>query len=328
MMAGLLIAAIFGTLFSALFSGLETGLYQINRIRLRLRAEREQDRSARVLLDLLSQPEALLATVLLGNNVANYLTTAAVSSLLAPFGEVGTVVLTTLVVTPLLFILGEVTPKNIFRRSPDLFCYPMARPVYWLRWALWPAVAALRSIGRSAGAFFHTPAKEESKVLTRSSLAYLLSESEETGTLSGAQGRLAENIVIRHRFRVRDLMTPIAEVESVDEDVTMEELLSRADNRTPDLIIVSRRRPTNVVGAFWLNDLIFTDQARRTENLSQFSQAAARVPEHWPIDQVLWFLQARRALIGVVVDRADEIEGVVTLPMLVERFCEDLASRQ
>lgn len=327
--------ALAGTALSAVFSGLETGLYRLNRIRLRLRAERGEDRRAQVLRSLLAQPEALLATVLLGNNLANYLATGSVSKVLMPLGELTSVIVTTAVVTPVLFILGEVTPKNIFRRNPDLFCYPLARPLRWLGLALWPAVVALRSIGRIAAAFFHAPPAQESTLLTRSSLAFLLSESEETGTLSAAQGRLAESIVIRHRFRVRDLMVPISEAGVIDETTAIEDLLAKVTFEAEDLVLLYRRRPNNVVGAVWLNDLLFSERSPRAGKegkddeleLTPFTQAVVRVPEHWPVDQALWFLQTRRSPVGVVVDRSDEVEGLVTLPRLVERFAADLAAR-
>ncbi len=323
--------ALVGTMFSALFSGLETGLYRINRIRLRLRAERAEDRRAQVLLAMISQPETLLATVLLGNNLANYLTTGAVSSLLAPLGEMVAVVVTTVIVTPVLFILGEVTPKNIFRRSPDLLCYPLAKPLRGLSLALWPAVVTLRTVGRAASALFHSPASEASTLLTRSSLAFLLSESEETGTLSAAQGGLAESIVIRHRFRVRDRMIPINDAQVMEETTPVATFLESVTPETSELVLLYRRRPTNVVGAVWLNDLLFAEPSEVPEGtepaLVHWSQAAVRIPEHWPVDQALWFLQARRSPVGVVVDRNDEEEGLVTLPGLVERFAEDLAAR-
>ena len=77
--------------------------------------------------------------------------------------------------------------------------------------------------------------------------------------------------------------------------------------------------------------LLFSDGADPSEEgeptLAQGSHASVRIPEHWPVDQALWFLQARRTAVGVVVDQSDEVAGLVTLPGLVERFAEDLAAR-
>lgn len=112
---------------SALLSGMETGLYVLNKIRLDLRAE-AGSRRARILRDLLSNPGDLLATLLVGNNIANYGATFAVSAmyLLSGAGGGKAEFYTLATVTPLLFVMCESIPKSVFQRLAETLVYRLA----------------------------------------------------------------------------------------------------------------------------------------------------------------------------------------------------------
>ncbi|MEX0741181.1 MAG: DUF21 domain-containing protein, partial [Phycisphaeraceae bacterium] len=117
---------------SALCSGLETGVYTLNRIRLHVLAH--IPRADAVTLErLLGDPNSLLSTLLVSNNVFNYMATLAIAALLEGAGYLGwsQVAINAAILTPMLFIFGEVLPKDLFRSHTDRLTYYFAGTLHW-----------------------------------------------------------------------------------------------------------------------------------------------------------------------------------------------------
>ena len=134
MIIGLEIAGACGALLlSALASGMETGIYCLNRVRLRVRSARNEP-AARRLAGLMQRPEELVITALLGTNIADYLAAACVSALLlhAGIGQNTVEIYATLILTPLILVFGGVIPKDWFRQRGDGLMYPLALPLLGL----------------------------------------------------------------------------------------------------------------------------------------------------------------------------------------------------
>jgi len=120
--AGILAGAMaLGLFLSAFFSGAETGIYRVNRLRLHLGVQRHDPQALRV-SQVLADEQGALSVTLIGTNLANYIVTGCVAYLLAEllgFGETDTQVYTVVIVTPVIFVLAEVVPKNLFRLHAD-----------------------------------------------------------------------------------------------------------------------------------------------------------------------------------------------------------------
>ncbi len=116
-----------GVSLSAMFSGLETGLYTINRVRLTVRAA-HGDHAAVTLRRILARPTRMLATILVANNIANYLASFGLAKILdaTGFSAAQTIMLNVAVLIPLLFVFGEVLPKDLFRTHTDRWSYACA----------------------------------------------------------------------------------------------------------------------------------------------------------------------------------------------------------
>lgn len=200
---------------SAFFSGSETGIYTVNRFRLR-RLAHQGNRSARLLATLLSDPVGLLVTFLLGNNVVNYLITMIVTNLYEESPVVSAhrfwsrpdVLATATLVLPL-FLLGEMLPKNWFRRNAERLSYLAAWLLTLTKWLLFPAVWLLRALARliptehSPGAGLGIPK------ISRSLLDQLLAHGRETGELTAEQERLARNVLGSGERRAGELARPV-----------------------------------------------------------------------------------------------------------------------
>ena len=122
-----------GIAATGLLAGLETGVYSLNRVRLHLKFD-EGDRAARALYPMVRKPERLIATLLIGTNVATNLATSSTGILLESTGlsTWQIIVADVLIVTPVLFIFAETLPKDLFAAHADRLVYPFSRPIRWL----------------------------------------------------------------------------------------------------------------------------------------------------------------------------------------------------
>jgi|TARA_B100000959_G_C14924793_1_gene601071 CBS domain containing-hemolysin-like protein len=211
-----------GLILSALYSGLETGLYTINRIRLDVRSSSGLV-SAKRILSLVDNPTRMLAVLLVCNNAANYLASygAAMfldSTTLSPWISI---LVNAGVMIPLLFIFGEVLPKDLFRTHTDSWTYACSVPLSWsdriLRWT--GIVPVLSKIGQVT----HSVLGSESPIepTPRRRFGLLFKEGLGDGVLSDEQITLADRILAMRSLTVNSEMIPWTRVVCIGKDMPL-----------------------------------------------------------------------------------------------------------
>jgi len=207
-----------GLLFlSAVFSGAETGVYSVSRVRLEAEAA-EGRRSARLLVRLLRDDAGLLITLLIGNNLAlelmTHLTEAEVRALGLADGlqELAT----TLVLTPAVFLLGELVPKDLFRRRPHLLLATAAPLVALFRGLAsplaWPLAQFSLLLERALG----LRQEDFARILRREEMVELLAESRRAGELEPHAEALARNVLVLRTTPVARVARPFEKAEVID----------------------------------------------------------------------------------------------------------------
>lgn len=202
---------------SAFFSGVETGAYTMNRLRLAVRADRGE-RRARLLIDELSHANRWLATLLIGNTLAGDAASWAIGHLLDGSGlsHGTTMVLNAAILLPLIVIVGETLPKELFRQHADTWMVAVAPVARWVRRLLGAtgAVALVRWLGDAlAGRFGLTQAEA---VDARQRVVELLQEGQ--GAVDERQVAMAGRLLALSRRSAQELMTPWKRVRAIAED--------------------------------------------------------------------------------------------------------------
>ena len=241
-MIGYVLLFFVGLFLSAFFSGSETGFYRASRLRLRLDAG-DGSRVAAALLNLTNNPGLFVATALVGNNVANYLTSLAIvlgarsimedsqlAELLAP-----------LALTPVVFIYGELLPKNIFFHMPNRLlrrCGPLLlaftllfAPVSFVLWVLGRMVEPI--LGQK-------PLKLQGQ-LARHELRGLLEEGGAAGILRPAQQQLSQRLFDIAALPAAELAKPLAEAPSVSEDTLTRNAIRTAQQMGAAALLVRNK---------------------------------------------------------------------------------------
>ena len=198
-----------GVLLSACFSGSETGFYRVTRVRLVIRAL-GGDRISRGLLWLTNNPALFVATTLIGNNVANYITSLAiVLAVQAFFGDSALAELAApVLLAPVLFVYGELLPKNLFYYAPNTLLHRCG-PLFMLFAVLFlPVAVLLWLLGRALQSLVGEAPERVRLRLARSELAQVLEEGHQAGVLRPSQRRLAHGLFAAANVPVVQHSTP------------------------------------------------------------------------------------------------------------------------
>lgn len=323
--AALLLLAFASLLMAGLLAGCEMGLYSLNRLRLRLRAEDPVDGSARRLqLMLGSQQETVLA-VLVGQHLSGYLLTVATSEYLNRFSEISAdhvELYSAAFLSPLIFVLGDVVPKNWFQADPDRLMYASARVMNW-------TVIALRAtripwlLARITGMTVRLLGGAEQDALSgaRGEIVGLLRESAAEGTLSEEQTRIVERVLNLADIHVGMIMVPRRRVAAVRLNADLEDIQRVVREHHYSRLPVIDPRDAEVVGIVNTYDLL-NDEA--VGSIERQMQSVVRLPASETAAGALVQLQQAAQPMAVVSDPRHGWVGIVTLKDIVEEIFGEL----
>lgn len=322
---------------SALYSGMETGAYTINRVRLHVLADRGQ-RAAVGLRNLLDRPGTLLSTLLIGNNVANYLGTAGLAVLLEAMAlsDWQSILLNTLIVTPLLFVFGETLPKDTMAAHADRLMPPLTPLLSGSRWlftftGLVPVVrlfsAGVLRLMKQPGGDAAFPPRKRVEMLVREGVGH--------GILSDEQSAIVDRVLRLGGRTVRQEMVPWSEVLAVRVDDPPSRLWELADRSSRSRFPVvdglggsgasgASGDSGGVVGMIDVFDALLHGPSDCPPIRALMSEAHT-LPIETPLRQALHLFQDKGLAIAVVTDHGRPV-GVVTVKDLVEPITGNLNS--
>ncbi len=315
--------ALAGICLSALFSGLETGLYTINRVRVVVRANRGET-AARRLQREIRKPNRLLSTLLLGNNVANYMGTFGVAAILDGLGVTTglAIAINAGLLIPLLFIFGETLPKDLFRTHTDRWTYSLSGVLTLCRWIFTCTglLAVVQWTGRFAGWLMGTGA--EATTTAREHISRLIKEGVGTGVLSEAQTSLADRALATRGLTVATEMIPWSNVTTipVDADRQRREALIRQGDFTRLPVVDTAGQVRGILSS--IDALLEPD-----EPTAGLTSEPMTIPTTAPLRAALRSMRLHRQAMAVAIDPdTGRPRGLVTLKDLVEPITGELAA--
>jgi len=306
---GLLIVLL---LLSAFFSSTETALMSLNRYRLRHRA-RAGNQAARLTEKLLQQPDRLIGLILLGNNAVNLAAAALVTVIAIRLGGEAAIFAGTMILTVVVLIFAEVTPKTIAARYPSklalpaaLIYFPLLKVAYPIVWVVsFLANSLLRLLG------FGLP-RDHDHALSEAELRTLVTES--ASMMPRRHQRMLLSILDLGEITVDDVMVPRQEIVGIDLEEPWRENLERVRNSGYSRLPVYRDDIDNIVGVVHLRSVL-SDLANGTLSeavLLDKTQEPYFVPEGTPLNKQLVNFQRLKQRFAFAVDEYGDIQGLVT----------------
>jgi len=303
-------ALFFLILLSAFFSGSETGLMTLNRYRLRHLADKQHPGAIRV-QKLLQRQDRLIGLILLGNNFVNVLASILMTLItLRIYNDTGMVFAAGMVLTLVILLFAEVTPKTLAALHPEAVAYPAAFVYTPLLKLLYPFVWVVNAIANSLLKLLGvSPEHQPSQALTNEELRTVVIEA---GALIPKRHQsMLLNLMDLEKVTVEDIMVPRNEVTGIDiEDnweTTRKQLMESQYTRLP----LYRESIDNVLGTLHMRDvlpLLYRDQLD-PEALQRIAQAPYFIPENTSLNRQLLHFQREHSRIGFAVNEYGDIQG-------------------
>ncbi len=306
---------------SFIFSGSEMGLYSVNRLRLRSRAEIHRP-GARMLRELVRKPQRAINTILIGNNLAHYVATVCCAALLAARGVTrGTDLYSTIILAPLLVVFTEIMPKMLFLERADILMYKIGP---WLRVAQVVFMPFLQLLKGVNSLFCLLTGKAQSELeyhFTPEKLRSLLSHGAEAGLVSRYQHGMLENVL-----RVKNIPLSQAYIH-LDQVVMAPATASRAGilkilrgNDYSRIPVYSGGRE-NITGLINLIDMF---EVETDEDVGHALREPVYVNTDDSVSHALYRLQRSGQQMAVVLDAGGDAAGICTVKDLVEEIVGEL----
>lgn len=322
-----LTVVVIGLALSAMFSGAETGLYCVSRLRLHL-AVQQKDRRALRLSGVLEDRQAALGMTLVGTNVMNYVTTTAVAFLFAELlglGETDTEVYTVLILTPIVFVFGEVVPKTLFQRYAYVLlmrCSAWLSSVYQvlrITGILWCHKQLTRLVARLVG----VDPTHRGTFDPKQRMARLLQEALAGQTLGDDRSYLIDQVMQLSETPLHAVMIPRNRVTTVVSRADRRELM-RIARRTPHTRLpVYDTNPRHIIGLVNIDDLL---RSQEWKTIGDRLQPVITMSPHVTIATAMSRMQGTGRDMVIVTDRGGQMLGVVTLKDLLDAVLGELAA--
>ncbi len=308
-------------LLSAFFSSSETAFVSLHRFKIEHMVDTKVKGAGRV-AKMIQQPEKLLSTVLLGNNLVNTATAALGTALAIHFwGEKG-IIFATIGVTILLLIFCETTPKTIATQHAEKLSLTFARPIELISWLLTPFVVVLSWIA-SGFSKLAGGAPVPRSLVSEEEIRGMISVGHKEGTVEESQAEMLHNVFDFGDRLVREVAVPRTEVISVEKGAKLADFLSLYAENPLARFPVYQDSMDNVVGILSIKDVLMA-QAKGTiaeqDVIDDLIRPAYFAPESKLIGKLFAEMRDKNYRMCVVVDEFGGTAGIVSLSRLMEEI--------
>ncbi len=315
-----IIAMVVCVILSAYFSATETAFSSLNKTRIKALAE-NGNRKAALTLELSKNYDRLISTILIGNNIVNIavasIGTLLFVELLDP--ELGAPV-STVVVTIVVLIFGEITPKSIAKDHPEKFAMFSAPLLRILIYLLMPLNFLFEHWKKFVGKLFRV--KEDTK-MSQEELLMLLNEVEQEGCIDESEGKLLRNAVEFGDLEAEDILTHRVDLEGVDLHATKEEIAKQFEVSHFSRLLVYDETIDKIVGILHQKDF-YVGTGVTSADVADIMSPPVFVYQTEKIDTLLQKMRAVQTHIVIVIDEYGGVAGIVTMEDILEELVGDI----
>ena len=307
-------------MMSAYFSSSETAMMALNRYRLRHLIKHNHKGAIRA-GKLLEKPDRLIGIILIGNNLVNFIAASLGTAIAVRlWGNMG-FILAPILLTIIVLIFAEVTPKTIAALYPEKIAYPSSIFLLILLKVCYPAVWMINSVSNGLVRLCGLKVEEDtSHHLTKEELRTVLDESGDL--IPVKRHGMLMNILDLEKATVTDIMVPRNEVVGIDLDDDIEDIMEFIVQTSHTLLPVFKGDLNDVLGLLHMRNItrmIGLDEINKAE-LLQLTEEAYFVPETTPLHTQLFKFQNNKRRMALVVDEYGDVQGIVTLQDILEEI--------
>lgn len=315
----ILVALVIMVFLSAWFSSTETACSSVNKIRLKSKAEDGNVRAQKALA-LLDQYDKLLSCILIGNNIVNLTAASLGTVLFTKLYPVYGAAISTAVLTVVVLIFGEITPKTMAKDKPEKFCMRAVPILRVLLFVLTPLHLFFGLFSKAAMKLFHT---SEEEGITEEELITMVEEAESEGGLEHHESELIRAAIEFNDMEVEEILTPRVDIVAAPDTVTMEELAVLFAESAYSRIPIYHTSIDNITGLVHEKDFFSARYHNHTDVGSLISKIFYTTASA-QISDLLRSLQRSKSHMAVVVDDYGGTMGIVTLEDILEELVGEI----
>ena len=315
----LLVTILFCVIMSAYFSATETAFSTLNKIRLKTMAEDGNKKAARA-FKLAEDYDGLLSTILIGNNIVNILASSLATLLFIGFfanNESLATTLSTVTLTIVILIFGEISPKSIAKESPERFAMFSAPIISALMIVFKPLNWVFRQWKKLLNKMFKS---EEDTGITEEELISIIEEAEEDGNLEKSETDLIKSAIEFNELEVGDIFTPRIDITAVKSEASYEEIREVFKSSGYSRLPVYNDDLDNITGILYYKDFFIKD----FDSISSIIKPVIFVTKNKNVNELMNELQEKKLHLAVVTDEYGSTAGIVTLEDILEEIVGDI----
>jgi len=306
---------------SAFFSSAETALMTSNKLKIRNLAE-NGDKRAKKVLDITANTDKMLSAILIGNNVVN-LTASSLSTTLTLkiFGS-SLVGIATGILTFLILVFGEITPKNVASKNAENMALAYIGVISVIVTVMTPVIFIVNKVAGAVISIF-TKNSDENNAVTEEELRAMVEYSHEEGVIENEEKKMIVNVVDFGDTVAGDIMVPRVDMVMVDEKSSYEEILQVFREERYTRIPVYEETPDNVIGILNVKDFLLIED-KENFVMKELLREPLYTYEYKKTSALMMDMRKTGANIVIVLDEYGITAGLITLEDMLEEIVGEI----
>ena len=307
-------------LFSGFFSGAEVALISLTRSKAEQLFKKKKFGVVYV-KKLKDDPQRMLATILIGNNLANVAASALASSIMIGIFENYAVGIAIGVMTLLILVFGEITPKSIAAKNNELISRLVAAPIWYLGIILAPILNILDKFLNKFIKLIGIKAKE--KVITEEEIISMIKIAEEEGSIKEIEEKMINRIFKFDDINASEIATPRRDMIMLESKLKIKDAFKLFLRKNHTRMPIYEKQKDNIVGIVHIKDLMKHMQGK-SKSISKIMYKPYFIPEVKKLSDLLRQFQKRKEHMAIVIDEHGSVTGLVTLEDVLEEIVGEI----
>jgi len=310
---------------SAFFSSSEIAFFSLPQHRVDSMVD-EGIKNSKLVEGLKNDPQRLLVTILVGNNIANIAMSSIATTLFGFYLTQGQAVFAaTFGITAVVLLFGESAPKSYAVENTESWALRIAKPLKFSEYLLFPLIFVFDHLTRVINKLLGSSSQIESPYVTRDEIQDIIETGEREGVIEEEEREMLERIFTFNSTIAKEVMTPRLDVTAVSRESTVEEAIQVCISNDHVRVPVYDGNLDNIIGIVNIRDLVREHQySEGGSNLGDVVQPTLHVPESKNADDLLAEMQENRLQMVIVLDEFGTTEGIITLEDMVEEIVGDI----
>lgn len=307
---------------SAFFSSAETSLTTVNKIKMRSLAE-EGNKRAQMVMKITDNSAKMLSAILIGNNIVNLSASSLTTTIALSLGAGTAVAIATGLITILILIFGEITPKTVATLHSEKIALAYAYPINFIMVIITPISVVINALARGILFLLRIDPNAKANAMTENELRTIVDVSHEDGVIESEEKEMIYNVFDLGEAKAKDVMVPRVHVIFADVDSSYAELLEIFRENKFTRLPVFEETTDNVIGTINMKDLLLFDNKKEFQ-IRDILREAYFTYEHKSISELLVEMRQASLNIAIVLDEYGDTAGLITLEDILEEIVGEI----